>query len=140
MFTLGWFRREFRMSVDAWKSLGNIPGKLGDLIPQGDFTKSQLGAMRLNDWHCVLRCLMSDVKQLQKQNGLHWVLFGQQVMLQIPIMFIIGDIEGHDKLCSRKAGHNKFMREVTRSCKVKREECGDPHIRCEYLSESEVFD
>ena len=54
-------------------------------------------------------------------------------------MFIIGDIEGHDKICSRKKGHSKMMTGVTHSCKVKRHECGNPQTECDYIYENEIL-
>ena len=50
--------------------------------------------IKLNDWHCVCNHIL-------------------KCRLYIPIMFIIGDIEGHDKICSRKGSHNKLMGGVT---------------------------
>ena len=76
-----------------------IPGKLGDLVPNKKFALRQ-AEMRLNDWHFVCEHILSDVKKIQKLNGLEWLLFGKKCCLKLPIMFIIGDIEGHDKVCS----------------------------------------
>ena len=53
-------------------------------------------------------------------------------------MCIIRDIERHDKVCSRKAGHGKHMPEVTHSCKVQRKECNDPFISYESFNANEI--
>ena len=136
--TLGIFKRNIRSTAMAWRNLGMIPGKLGDLVPNKKFLMSTQGEMRLNDWHCVANYLLSDLKDLQKLDGLDWNIFGKKCRLRIPIMFIIGDIEGHDKICSRKSGHNKKMKGVTHSCKVRRNECGFVETECQYFSSNEV--
>ena len=131
-FTFGILKSHTRNNPRAWRNLGMIPGKLGDLIPQGKYNKGKKGQMRLNDWHHVCSILLTDLKQMQQNDGIDWEFFGKRCVLKIPIMFIIGDIEGHDKICSRKSGHNKRMKHVTHSCKVRRHECGHPETECEY--------
>ena len=137
-FCLGIFVRQIRMMASSWRNLGMIPGKLGDLVPNKKFALRTQAEMRLNDWHFVCEHILSDVKKIQKLNGLEWHLFGKKCCLKLPIMFIIGDIEGHDKVCSRKSGHGKRMTGVTHSCKIKRKDCGNPDIECELLCANEI--
>jgi hypothetical protein len=115
-------KRNIRSTATAWRNLGMIPGKLGDLIPNCKFPVKKLGQMRLNDWHHVVNHILcvSGFKDAQMQDGLAWIINGKVCRLRIPIMYIVGDIEGHDKVCSRKSGHSKKMKGVTHSCKVRR--------------------
>jgi hypothetical protein len=46
---------------------------------------------------------------------LDWVLNGKPCKLIFAVNMILGDIEGHDKLCSRKACHSATMKGVTHS-------------------------
>ena len=143
-FSLGIFKRHIRNDPSAWRNLGMIPGKLGDLVPNKDkFPRSKLAEIRLNDWHAVCNFLLSDLKAAQKLGGIHWE-FGpefnnEKCKLHIPIMFIVGDIEGHDKICSRKSGHTNKMKAVTHSCDIRREACGDPNARCRYFEKDEIL-
>ena len=137
-FTLGLWRRNIRSTPAAWRNLGMIPGKLGSLIPNKKFPVASLGEMRLNDWHFVANHILSGLKLAQLQDGLKWQIDEKDCILRIPIMFIIGDIEGHDKICSRKSGHSKKMKAVTHSCKVRRHECGDPNTDCVFFSSHEI--
>ena len=132
--------RNIRSTATAWRNLGMIPGKLGDLIPNRKFPVAKLGEMRLNDWHHVVDHILnvSGFKGAQMQDGLEWELNGQKCSLKIPIMYIVGDIEGHDKVCSRKSSHSKKMRGVTHSCKVRRHECGNILTECEPLNSNEI--
>ena len=129
-FTLAWFKRNIRNTPMSWRNIGMIPGKLGDLVPNMNFPVNSLGEMHLNDWHYVVSHILTNLKQLQNLGGLEWTYRGKQCRLHIPIMFIIGDIEGHDKICSRKSGHNKNMKGVTHSCNVKRDDCGEVDTIC----------
>ena len=138
-FTVGLFKSSTRNNPRAWRNLGMIPGKLKDLIPQGKYKQTEKGEIHLNDWHHVCKVLLSDFKKVQEQDGIDFELFGKKCILRIPIMFIIGDIEGHDKICSRKKGHSKMMTGVTHSCKVKRHECGNPRTECDYIYENEIL-
>ena len=133
-------KRNIRSTATAWRNLGMIPGKLGDLIPNRKFPVAKLGEIRLNDWHHVVNHIfcVSGFKDAQMQDGLVWHINGKRCNLKIPIMYIVGDIEGHDKVCSRKSGHSKKMKGVTHSCKVKRYQCGNVNTVCEALNDNEI--
>ena len=133
-------KRNIRSTATAWRNLGMIPGKLGDLIPNRKFPVAKLGEMRLNDWHYVVNHILtiSGFKDAQMQDGLEWEINGKKCRLRIPIMYIVGDIEGHDKVCSRKSGHSKKMKGVTHSCKVRRHECGIVNTECEPFNTNEI--
>ena len=137
-FTLGLFKRNIRNTPMAWRNIGMIPGKLGDLIPNMNFPINTLGEMRLNDWHYVCSHILHPMKQLQKVDGLKWAFGTDECRLHIPIMFIIGDIEGHDKVCSRKSGHGPMMKSVTHSCNIRKEDCGDVDAVCSGLRSFDI--
>lgn len=124
----------------AWRHLGFIPGKLGNFVPRKKFQTKDLAMIRLNDWHHVCAYLLDDFKQMQNKECLLWKINGKEVRLHIPMMMIIGDIEGHDKLCSRKSGHHVSMRGVTHSCDIKREECNDTGKSCKLFLKDEIAD
>lgn len=140
-FTLGIFKRHIRRKPIAWRNFGLIPGKLGELENSGAkrVKAKDVSWHRIRDWHYVCEFLMSDFAALQKQkDGLEFELFGNYCRLKIPIMFFIGDIEGHDKLCTRRGAHGGYMNGVTHSCKIEREVCGNPGQTCEYFTAKEI--
>ena len=137
-FTLAFLKRNIRTTPMAWRNIGMIPGKLGDLIPNMDFPVNTLGEMRLNDWHYVVNHILHSMKQLQKVGGVEWTIGGKRCRLHIPIMFIIGDIEGHDKVCSRKSGHGPKMKSVTHSCNVRKANSGDVDAICSGLRSFDI--
>ena len=137
-FTLGIFKREVRNSPRAWRNLGLIPGMISELVPVGRFHNSRIGERRLNDWHFILNYILTDLKAVQRNGPLNWEMFGQSCRLHVPIMYVTGDIQGHDKLCARKGGHGPLMIGVTHSCNIKRTECSNVEHECHYLTTNEV--
>ena len=126
----GIFNRSTRNCPMAWRNLGLIPGKLGSMVPKIKIKSGTLGSTRLNDWHHVVKHVLEDLDTMQKHECLFWKYKNNNVRLHIPTMFIIGDIEGHDKVCSRKSGHSNFMNGVTHSCDIKRANCDNPMAKC----------
>ena len=136
-FTLGIFKRRVRCNPAAWRNLGVIPGKLCDLPSSG--AHSKLSVRRLNNWHFVCSFLLAGLKQMQSfKDGIDWCFKDEICRIRIPIMFIIGDIEGNDKVCTRKRSHQASSRGVTHSCDITRDICGDPNSKCQMLKALEV--
>ena len=140
-FTLGIFKRHLRRTPLSWRNFGLIPGKVGDLeSAETNIRSNKTSFHRIRDWHYVCEVLLKEFKTLQQyRDGIECYILGQYCRIKIPIMFMIGDIEGHDKVCTRKAGHGKYMRGVTHSCKVTREVCGNPGQSCEAVLKDEIL-
>ena len=141
-FTLGIFKRNIRRKPIAWRNMGLIPGKLGELESDDiNLRLKNVGKSRIKDWHAACEYIMSDFAVVQKRSLLRQVesvIFGKRCNIQLPIMFLIGDIEGHDKTCTRKASHGALMNGVTHSCKVKRSICGNAGQSCTYFLKDEI--
>lgn len=140
-FTLGIFRRHVRRKPMAWRNFGLIPGKIGDSESSEKALKSNKTSLnRLRDWHKICEVLLQDFKKMQAhKDGIECYILGKLCRIKLPIMFIIGDIEGHDKLCTRKASHGKLTKGVTHSCNVQRDVCGNPGQTCEPFLSHEIF-
>ena len=108
------------------------------MVPKIKIKSGELGSTRLNDWHHAVKHILKDLDAMQKHECLHWNFKGQKVRIHIPTMFIIGDIEGHDKLCSRKSGHGIAMPGVTHSCDIRRDHCDNANAKCNLYSRDAV--
>ena len=108
------------------------------MVPKIKIKSGELGSTRLNDWHHAVKHILKDLDAMQKHECLHWNFKGQKVRIHIPTMFIIGDIEGHDKLCSRKSGHGIAMPGVTHSCDIRRAHCDNANAKCNLYSRDAV--
>ena len=104
MFTTGLFNRDFRNTQFAWRPLGYLPN-LDLLAPHALADKKQ------QDYHFCLRIIMSELACYQRlPKGIYWTFaFGEleiQGYLRIPVNCILGDTDGHDKLCARKTNRS----------------------------------
>ena len=113
-----------------------IPAKIGSMIPLIRHSSVDLGRIHLQDWHHTANYILADLKEMQQHECLYWEYEGQPVRLHIPIMYIIGDIEGHDKLCTRKGNHQ--INGVTHSCNVERNHSGIPTTQCQLYKKNEI--
>ena len=126
LVTFSAFKREIRNRPEAWRPLafldykGNMAGDVG-------------GKQSLQEYSDVLKEVFKDLAILQK-NGFEWNFEFEHpndsnVILMIPIQFIIGDCEGHDKLVGRYKSHGN-TKCLVRDCFVLTEDGDDPLHVC----------
>jgi hypothetical protein len=115
-FTLTMFNRKTRNQPQAWRPLGYIPN-LG-LQSKAESAHALKKEQKIKLYHDVLRKILASLGQLQADGGLPFCLHycGQDynVLLKLPILFIVGDTEGHDRLCGR---YNSRAHGVARLCR-----------------------
>jgi hypothetical protein len=70
----------------------------------------------MHDYHLQLGVIFSELHRIQQQGGLNWqwnlsapAYPTNQYCLKLPILFIIGDTVGHDKLVGIKAGGGEHI-------------------------------
>lgn len=125
--TFSAFKREVRNRPEAWRPLayldfkGNMQGKVS-------------GKQSLQEYSDVLKEVFKELAILQK-HGFEWNFEFEHpndsnVILMIPIQFIIGDCEGHDKLVGRYACHTIGAKCLVRDCFILTEEAADPNHVC----------
>ena len=126
MFTLGLFKRHFRNKPEAWRPLGYIPN-IDHLAPRADARD------KLFDYHYCVNVIISEMRAYQQLGGIDWELYLNREMvpcrLQIPLHFIIGDTEGHDKLAGRKVDRVSGNSKQCRYCDVDHNQCGNPFFK-----------
>jgi hypothetical protein len=99
--SLSAFKREIRNKPQAWRPLAYIDYK-------GNLKGKVTAAMALNEYHEVLGTVFNAISEVQA-TGMNWSFDNDTQMdavLFFPIQFIIGDCEGHDKLCGHFSSHN----------------------------------
>jgi hypothetical protein len=97
---------------------------------------------RLQEYHDILNFLMKQLRKIQ-EHGLKWTLdFGDNgmhdVVLKLPLQFIIGNCEGHDKLAGRFKGHTHNIRGLCRDCDVPTQFGDDENWVCSYFIQNEM--
>ena len=109
----------------AWCPIGFIP----------KFESHHLRGQNMQALHLVLTCILSGLCGIQEIGGLTTIVLplslSQQITLtfKVPIAFIVGDVEGHDKLCGRyKVHHN--IKQLCHECDCLLEDADDPNVCC----------
>jgi hypothetical protein len=112
-----------RMKPEAWRPLGFVPN-------QNVHPVAKTAEGKLSDVHVVMKHILGGVLKLQKSD-VRWHIPHPShrgkigAVLKIPILNLLGDNEGLDKIC----GHltNKTMvAGVCRKCQVPMKETGNP--------------
>ena len=94
-FTFAHFRRSLCNQPFAWRVAGLIPNSIN--LPKTTADKNAI------DYHFFLDKVLNQFRSIQK--GIAWKLkYGGkiwEIMFKPFILMVIGDTEGHDKLCGR---------------------------------------
>ena len=100
-FTLSIFKRHIRYKPKAWRHLGFIP-KMINRRPKG-FPMAELSRLKVMDYHKCLSKILNSFKETQKKGPYQWKFdhYNDICYLHFPLMFITGDMLGHNKLCGR---------------------------------------
>ena len=132
-FTLGIFNRNTRNQSHAWRSLGYIADQ-ANINALNSVQKSL-------DYHHMLEVILEDFKECQ-QYKFQWELeFDDvcfEIQLAIPVMFIIGDTDGHDKLAGRYTSRNNVAR-LCRYCNCPFAETDNPDFEYVYTQHNHMF-
>lgn len=134
MFTLGIFKRKCRANPMFWRTLGFITDVLDNTKPNKDKPEKE------QDYHNMLNIVLKSFKQAQK-TPVVWKFCENGQMVEkncfFPVLFIIGDTEGHDKLCGRFLNRNNIQR-LCRYCDCKFDKTDDPFVIYKYTKKKDV--
>ena len=147
-FTFSIFSQELRAHDFAWRPLGYIYDLSIGETKSTDYKKNKnnpLGTTEVK--HARLQAIIKHVLQgvvtFQREGGLKdlpMTLGGvsKVVDAKTPVMKIIGDIQGGDKICGCFASYSNGMTRPCRKCNVKGEQLGDPDVICRGISQQRV--
>lgn len=132
-FTLGIFKKEVRNYPMAWRPLGFI-------VNQSNLCAVD-GVGRAKDYHFVLSFILDSLQKAQQMDGIAWSFQYKQkaynVVMKIPLLFVIGDNEGHDKLCGKYL-NRVASKHLCRYCDVPKEKTGRAHAHFKYIKASQI--
>jgi hypothetical protein len=137
LFTTTLFNQKLRNKASAWRPLGYVYDiNIVDSKQERAHQSNEYKGERL---HAVFRTLLESFIEAQNEGLLDNVtvtLGGQQriVNLRIPVVFIIGDMQGGDKICCSSAGYSNKMNRLCRKCNVRGDQSGDPFVECKRMS------
>ena len=149
MMTSSIFNINLRKDRTAWRPIGY----LYDLDIQEDKTKHfnnqkrkpKTSKARKNERaQAVITAVLESMVQaqsLKRLNNLKLELgpFQRLCNLKVPVMFIIGDMQGGDKLCGSYATYSNTANRPCRKCNVKGKDLGNPDASCHKISMQRVL-
>jgi hypothetical protein len=128
-FTLGIFNRATRNNANAWRTLGYINDQ--NQIP------SAVPLDKVKDYQEMIRVILASYRETQHQ-AVGWNLLyndkNYEVFFRLPVLFIIGDTDGHDKLCGRFCSRMNVAR-LCRYCDCKFDETDNPFVKFLYTQQ-----
>ena len=138
-FTLGIFKKEVRYQPSSWRNLGYVINQSLHNYPSG----SGSGLQKAQDFHAVLNVIFTPLHESQQSGGIFWQLpyCGKvhDVVFKVPVLFVIGDTEGHDKMCGKFLSHSKDkVKHLCRYCNCPSDHTGDPEYKFTYTKVSQV--
>jgi hypothetical protein len=138
-FTFSRFKRHIRNQENAWRTAAFI-----EEVHQRRGEEKISAKDKLQDYHDILNFIFSDLSTLQK-SGITWSfpdqcgeLSNRKVVLKLPIQLIIGDCEGHDKLCGRYKSHGQHVRGLCRDCDVPTTQADNVDWKCSFRTASQL--
>ena len=92
------------------------------------------------DYHVMMDKILESLKSVQNE-AIAWNLYYQKnyikVYLRCPVLFIIGDTDGHDKLVGKYSNRNNTAR-LCRYCDCPFDETDDPNYTYTYYKQKDI--
>jgi len=132
MFTLGIFKQECRTKPMFWRNLG--------FVTDTEASKSAEGETKMQDYHNMLKIILESFIKVQG-TPIEWefVVDGQKRKMHcyLPVLFIIGDTDGHDRLCGRYLSR-AMIECLCRYCNIKFKNTDDPFAKYKFTRQDVV--
>jgi hypothetical protein len=122
-FTLGIFNRETRNDPSSWRTMGYISDQA--------HMKKTSPHQKAIDYHHMMEFILDEFIQCQQEKLPVELSFNNQIHegnLKIPVLYIIGDTEGLDKICGRYTSRNNIQRPC-RCCDCPFNETDNPEYK-----------
>ena len=136
MFTTSLLNQSQRNKPSSWRPLGYI----FDLsIVLSNSQMNQLGPdVKYSYLHQIFRTILQSYIEAQTTTILHnmKVVLGDKcgiVNVKVPCFFIIGDMQGGDKICGCAPVYRREINRICRNCDVKGDQTGNPNVICHRL-------
>ena len=154
LFTLGIFKRSIRHLESCWRVLGFAPNpEKSNNIVYRDYKSGP--DLKKYHYHQIMKAILDQINNVQINGGIKWTFkytsftstnnqsfpSDRTYTLKFPVIFVIGDCVGNDKLCSRKQVYrptNTFDTGVCRDCNITYQHCHNHKYQCNYMSRNVV--
>ncbi len=137
LFTTSILNQQTRNLPIAWRTLGYINDLT--LIQSSAEDKDLSKELKAERLHAIFKTILATLIEAQEFGALDDIplLFGDEtkiVNLKVPVIFIIGDMQGGDKICCTTCHYSNKLHRLCRKCNVRGDESGDPLIKCKKIN------
>jgi hypothetical protein len=85
--------------------------------------------------HAIFEAILATLLEAQQPHVLDNIVLTlggitKCVNLKVPIAFIIGDMQGGDKICACSPCYSNKMQHLCRKCNIRGREADDPFVTC----------
>jgi hypothetical protein len=143
LFTTTIFNQKLRNNASAWRPLCYIYDV--NIVDSKQERAHQSNEYKGNWLHAIFCTVLESFIEAQNLGlldnitltlgGIEWV-----VNLRIPVIFIIGDMQGGDKMCCLSAGYSNKMSCLCCKCNICGNQSGEPFVKCQQTSMMKILE
>jgi len=142
-FTLSIFNQSLRNLPFAWRPLGYIYDL--SIIESQAERAAQTKTIKYERLHAMFRTILAPLVEIQRAGGLRDVVLTlgkttKRVNILLPVAFIIGDIQGGDKMCCRAPSYTNTLNRICRKCDIKGADSANPFMNCKKVSQVKIIE
>ena len=143
MFSTTILNQTCRNRPTAWRPLGYVYDT--SLLLSANEEKRLGVTIKYTRLHRILDSILASYVHCQKGNSLDGITlrFGsvsKKMNLKVPCFFIIGDMQGGDKMCCSAPVYLESVNRLCRKCNVKGKDSGDPFVECKNIVMKRIQD
>ncbi len=143
LFTTSILNQKMRNLPIAWRTLGYINNL--SYIQSAAEAQTQSKELKAERLHAIFKTILASLIEAQQAGALNDIplqLGGitKNVNLKVPVIFIIGDLQGGDKICCTTCAYSNKLKRLCRKCNVRGDQSGDPLVQCQRISMVKVMD
>jgi hypothetical protein len=138
LFTTSILNQKTRNLPIVWRTLLGYINDLSLLQSTAEDTNlsQEVKAERLN---AIFKTILATVIEAQQSGALGNIpfIFGDDIKLvnlKVPVIFIIGDMQGGDMICCTTGHYSNKLHRLCRKCNVRGDESGDPLVQCKKIN------
>jgi hypothetical protein len=137
LFTTSILNQKTRNLPIAWRTLGYINDL--SLLQSAAEDKTFLKEVKAERLHAIFKTILATVIEAQQSGALDNIplIFGHDtklINLNMPVIFIIGDMQGGDKICCTTCHYSNKLHRLCRRSNVRGDESGDPLVQCKKIN------
>ena len=126
----------------AWRTLGYI-NDLSIMESKAE-NKQYSTTLKTERLHAIFKTILASLIEAQQAGALNDIPLQlgnvtKTVNLKVPVIFIIGDMQGGDKICCTTCSYSNKLKRLCRKCNVRGDESGDPLVKCQKISMVKVM-